>query len=81
MARVIVLDEQEWSKLFDLLGRKGDKEIVIIKKQIAEKYGIEEGTEEIDYDFGEIPDVCIDLIGNEDHYFLIGKNKRLKREG
>jgi len=77
LARVIVLDEQEWNKLLDLLGRgEGDKEIVFVKKQIAEKYGIKDGTEEIDYDFGEMPDVCIDLVGNEDHYFLIGKKTK-----
>lgn len=78
-AKVIVLTKQEFDQIDNLLGLTKNEGIIIVTEEIAKKYGIESGTV-IDYDFAEMPDICIDIVNHENRYFLAWKEYQDKKE-
>jgi hypothetical protein len=68
-AKVIVLTKQEFDQIDNLLGLTENEGIIVVTEEIAEKYGIGSGTV-TGYDFAEMPDIYIDLVNRENHYFL-----------
>lgn len=81
-AKVIVLTKEEFDQIDNLLGLTENEGIIVVTEEIAEKYGIGSGTV-TGYDFAEMPDIYIDLVSCENHYFLAWKeyqNKKSKEE-
>lgn len=67
MAQIIVPNKEQWEILQELgLTTGGAK--VIIRPDIADWAGIEEGY--LDYEFGGECDVEMDIVASEGHYFF-----------
>lgn len=70
MAQLRIIPREEFDQLAKLLGATGGplKGCVLMPDDLAKELEIVEG--EYDYDFGGDPDVMVDLVFNEDHYFI-----------
>ena len=65
MVEVRVLDKEEFSEFMKYLASEG---LVIVKKEIADKFGITDGS--YNYDFGGEADYWLDIVSDENHLFI-----------